>query len=280
MTPEQLEAHRVRFERQYASLSGESCTQEIVAKCRAGDSYTSSHIHTCWQAYQWALADADRAQRAAPGVQASYPSSAREVIEMLIACHEEPTCPAIDVARQFLCDTAQQTTPATQPPQQSAQPVADAHIYEYCQDDKGGVAGQCWNTAEVTFRGSYIQGRKAGDKFPLYATPQPVEVQPVAQTQIEKLLLGQVRALQDLILIQNRRAERADCLEKSAQPVEVQRVPTIDQIENAAYFLAGAFDYPWDHMPEHGRENMRKHVRMVMDALGIKPTSSEGGAAC
>lgn len=89
----------------------------------------------------YAYVDADRAQRAAPGVQgvpvkfrgtadkadlydlddfmspdpvvqASYPNSAREVIEMLIACHEEPACPAIDVARQFLCDSAQQTPPA------------------------------------------------------------------------------------------------------------------------------------------------------------------------
>lgn len=35
-------------------------------------------------------------------------------------------------------------------------------------------------------------------------------------------------------------------------------------IEKAAKTLAEQFDYPWDHMPEQGRDNMRKIARMVI----------------
>jgi len=62
MTPEQLEAHRVRFEQQ----SGEP---EAMKGQRRGDGYANHSDTRTWQAYQCGIADADRAQRAAPGVQ-------------------------------------------------------------------------------------------------------------------------------------------------------------------------------------------------------------------
>lgn len=35
-------------------------------------------------------------------------------------------------------------------------------------------------------------------------------------------------------------------------------------IEKAAKTLAEQFDYPWDHMPEQGRDNMRRIAGMVI----------------
>ena len=52
-----------------------------------------------------------------------------------------------------------------------------------------------------------------------------------------------------------------------------ESAPHPAKIEAAAQALAAAFDYPWDHMPEKGRENMRQNVRAVLKAAGI------GGAA-
>ena len=37
-------------------------------------------------------------------------------------------------------------------------------------------------------------------------------------------------------------------------------------IEQAAKMLAACMDYPWDHMPEQGRENMRKHAGDIVSA--------------
>lgn len=37
-------------------------------------------------------------------------------------------------------------------------------------------------------------------------------------------------------------------------------------IDAAAKALAGAMDYPWDAMPAEGRENMRKHAKVIIDA--------------
>lgn len=48
------------------------------------------------------------------------------------------------------------------------------------------------------------------------------------------------------------------------------RKPPLD-IEAAAKTLAAAMDYPWEHMPEQGREEMRKHAKAVIDAALPKP---------
>lgn len=49
----------------------------------------------------------------------------------------------------------------------------------------------------------------------------------------------------------------------------MERTPPAAKIEAAAKVLASAFDYPWEHMPEQGRENIRKHVRAVLKAAGV-----------
>ena len=68
MTPEQLEAHRVRFEQQFYAVYG-------FEPCRSGPAYGEGAACDAWQLYQRVLADADRAQRAAPGVQGGEPTA-------------------------------------------------------------------------------------------------------------------------------------------------------------------------------------------------------------
>lgn len=41
-------------------------------------------------------------------------------------------------------------------------------------------------------------------------------------------------------------------------------------IGRAARKLAELFDYPWEHMPAEGRQNMRKNAEAVLLAAGIK----------
>ena len=41
---------------------------------------------------------------------------------------------------------------------------------------------------------------------------------------------------------------------------------TPEQITAAAKKLAECMEYPWDHMPEQGRAEMRKHARAVLSA--------------
>lgn len=38
----------------------------------------------------------------------------------------------------------------------------------------------------------------------------------------------------------------------------------MDPIEQAAKTLAKCMDYPWDHMPEQGRQAMRKHAQEIV----------------
>lgn len=49
-----------------------------------------------------------------------------------------------------------------------------------------------------------------------------------------------------------------------------------EQIEAAAKTLSACMDYPWEHMPEQGRNNMRKHAKAVIEAAGI---ATHAGAA-
>jgi hypothetical protein len=51
-----------------------------------------------------------------------------------------------------------------------------------------------------------------------------------------------------------------------------QRKPLTDEQTNkAAMTLAECMDYPWAHMPEEGKRNMRKHAKAIIEAAhGIK----------
>lgn len=57
MTPEQLEARRVRFEQRFYEING-------FEPARLNASYIERLASIGWEAYQWALADVDPAQRA------------------------------------------------------------------------------------------------------------------------------------------------------------------------------------------------------------------------
>lgn len=41
---------------------------------------------------------------------------------------------------------------------------------------------------------------------------------------------------------------------------------TDEAVNAAAKVLAERFDYPWEHMPEEGRKNMRAQARAVVEA--------------
>jgi len=55
-----------------------------------------------------------------------------------------------------------------------------------------------------------------------------------------------------------------------AQPAQAEAVPPDvvrdADVEAAAKKMAEIFDYPWDFMPEKGRNTMRENVRAVLDA--------------
>lgn len=42
-----------------------------------------------------------------------------------------------------------------------------------------------------------------------------------------------------------------------------------EQIEAAAKAIAACMDYPWEHMPEQGRETMRQHAKSIIEAAGL-----------
>ncbi|MBQ0917505.1 hypothetical protein KBW71_03550 [Hydrogenophaga aromaticivorans] len=53
---------------------------------------------------------------------------------------------------------------------------------------------------------------------------------------------------------------------------------TDEQIDKAAKVLSHCMDYPWEHMPEAGRLNMRKNAKTVIEAAhGITPATVEKG---
>ena len=63
-TPEELEARRVQFECLYEDVNG--VVRGSSSLKREGETYTAYELAKAWQAYQWGLSAADRAQRAAP----------------------------------------------------------------------------------------------------------------------------------------------------------------------------------------------------------------------
>ena len=61
--------------------------------------------------------------------------------------------------------------------------------------------------------------------------------------------------------------EAIDALEATPAPAPAQEVGLTDEAVNAAAkVLAERFDYPWEHMPEEGRKNMRAQARAVVEA--------------
>ena len=51
-------------------------------------------------------------------------------------------------------------------------------------------------------------------------------------------------------------------------------VAFVIDIESAAKKLAQCMDYPWEYMPEQGRQSMREHAKAVVEASmlnGVKP---------
>lgn len=49
-----------------------------------------------------------------------------------------------------------------------------------------------------------------------------------------------------------------------------------EQIDRAAKVLAELFDYPWERMPEEGREKMRENAMAVLEAAhGIQPAHKD-----
>lgn len=68
-------------------------------------------------------------------------------------------------------------------------------------------------------------------------------------------------------------------MELPGAPPPVARAPlTHEQITNAAKKLAECMDYPWDFMPEQGRDAMRKHAQAVIEAAnGITTNSRKDG---
>lgn len=266
MTPEQLEAHRVRFEQadNYPALPKKKrsfiCTKCGSGTCIEGQEYQEHPACKCGylgfagdilysDEDMHAYVDADRAQRSVPGAQGSDDKA------LMLADRLNSLCVA-EFAWPYLNDAATElrrlhTMLAAQPPQQSAQPVAEFIAEQRSKPEMSDAMDQMRVRIAINCAFSWL--RDNGEI--VFAG-------------------GGMAAVDSMNAVINRLRDALSV----AQPVKVQRGPTTDQIENAAYWLSGAFDYPWDHMPEQGRENMRKHVRMVMDALGIKPTSSEGGA--
>lgn len=51
-------------------------------------------------------------------------------------------------------------------------------------------------------------------------------------------------------------------------------------IEQAAQKLAELFDYPWQYMPETGRETMRANVRAVLQAAGVAQPKAQAQGPC
>ena len=162
MTPEQLEAHRVRFEQRFYAEFG-------LEPLRSGPGYVEAAASDAWQAYQWALDDVDRAQRAAPGVQGGeahylklpdHPTSAWNAAEMQV----------LTAWGQLLQAAA---------PQQSAQPggeavkLVDALLLE--------AEIFWWNDGPEGKSSDAMKAARDQVIVALSAAAQPVEVQPLTE---------------------------------------------------------------------------------------------------
>ncbi|MNL38243.1 hypothetical protein D3C87_1604400 [compost metagenome] len=61
-------------------------------------------------------------------------------------------------------------------------------------------------------------------------------------------------------------------------PSMVGDAMTCTQIDRAAQTLAACMDYPWEHMPEQGRNEMRKHAWAIVGAAISQVGDAKGGA--
>jgi hypothetical protein len=123
-------------------------------------------------------------------------------------------------------------------------------LYKEVNGEIGGKAQPL--TAQRIFKAM----RAAIEKW---GTPTPAG-EPVAEV-VECAVHGQ----QTLVEIDGRwKFLRYGDLLYTAPPVREPLTP--EQINAAAKALAECMDYPWDHMPEKGRAEMRKHAVTVISA--------------
>lgn len=52
-----------------------------------------------------------------------------------------------------------------------------------------------------------------------------------------------------------------------------------EQVEDAAIAIAACMEYPWKHMPELGRDNMRRHAKAVIEAAFVRAPAEAPPAA-
>jgi len=236
MTPEQLEAHRVRFEELWLKNTGFETQKDEKG-------YYYDDQQAAWFAYQWGIADADRAQRAEsagwqhriyytdnndPGW-----SKWREVMECDMETLQK-------LAREY--PARHQMRQVYTALQQSAQPVAAAN---------GWAKG-------LEIRMSQGWKLKGGICPVLYS--DTVNGYGVGR---DDLWLATTDAL------------------KSAQPVEVQRVPLTDATQfekDVARWMEKDGLTREQAECEVNYRTTRKALKSGLSAHGIKPTSSEGGA--
>lgn len=62
--------------------------------------------------------------------------------------------------------------------------------------------------------------------------------------------------------------EHMGCVRAAKQ--HTRPAPGVPDVEAAAKKLAECMDYPWEHMPSAGRDNMRKHAEAVLAAAQAK----------
>ncbi len=74
-------------------------------------------------------------------------------------------------------------------------PIASASVYEYCQDDKGDVKGECWKTARVAFTVGFLESYSEGDNIDLYVKSR----QPPLQLTNEELVDSLVTNIKDKV---------------------------------------------------------------------------------
>lgn len=274
MTPEQLEAHRVRFEQRFYAEFG-------LEPLRSGPGYVEAAASDAWQAYQWALDDVDRAQRAAPGVQGGeahylklpdHPTSAWNAAEMQV----------LTAWGQLLQAAA---------PQQSAQPGGEAVKLVDSLLLEAEIFW--WNDGPEGKSSDAMKAARDQVIVALSAAAQPVEAAngwekglDIRMSQGWKLKGGICPVLytdtvngygvgrDDLWLA------TTDAL-KSAQPVEVQRVPLTDATQfekDVARWMEKDGLTREQAECEVNYRTTRKALKSGLSAHGIKPTSSEGGA--
>jgi len=116
--PEKLEAHRVRFEERFYAIFG-------LEPCRSGPAYVEGAACDAWQAYQWALADADRAQRSAqPPQQSAQPVAwMHETPGRVDVIHDEVKKLLSATATDYLHRPIDKSEKYTIPLYRAAQPV-------------------------------------------------------------------------------------------------------------------------------------------------------------